>query len=429
MRPNLSPREGCWALHCAQFRMARGVLTAGRPVTESRVARRHPLSLVPFLPLLLVVASALVAQSPSVNGGSTDQPVNTTGQSFTFQITNLVNAIIYTVQVSCVSPVINCTWTGGNTFKAAGTTKNWTVNYATAATPGTGSITLTVSGNGGQGVGTYTVNVRLNYDVAVTPDGGTTPQRDANTGGYSAIFWVSNNGFNNDTYSFTCTGANGVTCGTVPGPVSLSGLGNMVQVSMPYSVGATAGTGTLTLTATGTGVSDPGSYSVPIVSYGVTVTPDGGTAATRTANTGGYSESFTVTNTGSGSNTFSFTCTGTGGVTCGTLPSPVPLANGAQAPVSMPYSVGAPGTGTLTLTATGTNASDPGSYSVPIVSYGVTVTPDGGTAATRTANTGGYSESFTVTNTGSGSNTFSFTCTGTGGVTCGTLPSPVPLAN
>src|SRR6266571_6898181 len=94
----------------------------------------------------------------------------------------------------------------------------------------------------------------------------------------------------------------------------------------------------------------------------------------------------------------------------------------------MPYSVGAPGTGTLTLTASGTNASDPGSYSVPIVSYGVSVTPDGATAATRTANTGGYSESFTVTNTGSASNTFSFGCSGASGLTCGTVPGSVSLA-
>src|SRR6266545_5384276 len=121
------------------------------------------------------------------------------------------------------------------------------------------------------------------------------------------------------------------------------------------------------------------------------------------------------------SNTFSFSCSGATGVTCGAIPGAVTLAangvSGYQTTVGMPYSVVAPGTGTLTLTANGTNASDPGSFSVPIVSFGVTVTPDGGTAATRTPNTGGYSESFTVTNTGSGSNTFSFSCSGAGGVT------------
>ena len=376
--------------------------------------------------LAIVAPRESVAQNPNVAGGTIDRAVNLTGQTVTFQITNLVNAQVYSVSLSCVSPVVSCSSPSGNTFKAAGTTRNWNINFGTAATTGTGSITISVSGMPGQGTGTYNVNVRQAYEVSVTPDGGTQPQRDANTGGYSAIFWVSNTGINNDTYTFTCAGSNGVICGTVPAPVAVSGLGNIVQVSMPYSVGAGGGTGTLTLTATGTGVSDPGSYSVPIVSYGVSVTPDGSTAATRTANTGGYSESFTVTNTGSASNTYSFSCSGVGGVTCGTAPAAVTLGAGAQTTVSQGYSVGAPGTGTLTLTASGTNASDPGSYSVPIVSYGVSITPDGGTAPTREAYAS-YTESFTVTNTGSASNTYSFNCVGGSGVTCGTVPNPVAL--
>src|SRR5260221_576379 len=135
---------------------------------------------------------------------------------------------------------------------------------------------------------------------------------------------------------------------------------------MPYSVGA-PGMGTLSLLASGPGGSATGNYGVPIVSYGVAVTPDGGTATTRTPNTGGYSESFTIQNTGSANNTFSFTCNGATGVNCGTVPAPADLgANGGQTNVSMPYSLGSPGTGTLTLTATATGASDAGSYSIPI---------------------------------------------------------------
>lgn len=107
------------------------------------------------------------------------------------------------------------------------------------------------------------------------------------------------------------------------------------------------------------------------MSYGVEVTPKGATAPTRTANTGGHSESFDVQNTGSVTNTFSFACAGATGVSCGTpLPSPVTLASQAMTSVSMPYSVGAAGTGTLTLTATGTNASDDGYYTVPITASG-----------------------------------------------------------
>src|SRR2546422_5576362 len=51
--------------------------------------------------------------------------------------------------------------------------------------------------------------------------------------------------------------------------------------------------------------------------------------------------------------------------------------------VTVSYSVGAVGTGTLSLTASGTNATDVGSYSVPVVVYAVAVTPHGGTTAGR----------------------------------------------
>src|SRR6266545_2002341 len=171
-----------------------------------------------------------------------------------------------------------------------------------------------------------------------------------------------------NTFSFSCSGATGVTCGAIPGAVTLAAngvTGYQTTVGMPYSVVA-PGTGTLTLTANGTNASDPGSFSVPIVSYGVTVIPDGGMATTREAY-GTYSESFTVTNTGSAPNTYSFSCAGAGGVSCGTVPSPIPIGGGLNAAVTMPYTVAGAGTGTLTLTATGTNATDPGSYSIPVI--------------------------------------------------------------
>src|SRR6266545_6586861 len=362
-------------------------------------------------------------------GTAPTRTANTGGYSESFTVTN-TGSTSNTFSFTCTgSAGVTCGTVPSPVPLANGAQAPLSMPYSVGA-PGTGTLTLTASGTNTSDPGSFSVPI-VSYGVTVTPDGNTTATRTANTGGYSETFTVTNMGSGQNPFSFSCSGATGVTCGAIPGPVTLAAngvTGYQTTVGMPYSVGA-PGTSTLTLTANGTNASDPGSFSVPIVSFGVTVTPDGGTAATRTPNTGGYSESFTVTNTGSGSNTFSFSCSGAGGVTCGTVPSPIPLASGAQQAVSMPYSVGAAGTGTLTLTASGTNASDPGSFSVPIVSYGVTVTPDGGTAATRTANTGGYSESFTVTNTGSSSNTFSFSCSGAGGVTCGTVPSTIPLAS
>jgi RHS repeat-associated protein len=356
-------------------------------------------------------------------GAAATRTANTGGYSETFTVTNTGSASnTFSFACSGVGGV-TCGTAPTSVTLAGGAQTTVSQPYSVGA-PGTGTLTLTASGTNASDAGSYSVPI-VSYGVSVTPDGGAAATRTANTGGYSETFTVTNTGSASNTFSFACSGVGGVTCGTVPAAVTL-GAGLQTTVSMPYSVGA-AGTGTLTLTASGTNASDPGSYSVPIVSYGVSVTPDGGTAATRTPNTGGYSETFTVTNTGSGSNTYSFSCSGASGVTCGTAPTSVTLAGGAQTTVSQPYSVGAPGTGTLTLTASGTNASDPGSYSVPIVAYGVSVTPDGGAAATRTANTGGYSETFTVTNTGSASNTFSFTCAGATGVTCGTVPAAVTI--
>jgi RHS repeat-associated protein len=126
------------------------------------------------------------------------------------------------------------------------------------------------------------------------------------------------------------------------------------------------GTGRLTLTATGTNTSDSGYFNVPIVSYGVSVTPNGATAPASKPYSSGDSVVFTIKNTGSTSNTYTFTCSGMGGVTCGPAPAAVTLAAGAQMTRTQRYSVGGPGTGTIILTASGTNASSSGSYTVPI---------------------------------------------------------------
>jgi len=390
-------------------------------LTSGSLATRLGLVLVTIGALVSAPGTAHAQVSVTPDGGNTVanpsssnvasfQIINDLGFEESFSFACFVSGVV----TSCTQP--------GSVSIPAGSSAWVDVTYATGAS-GSGTLSLLAAGSisGAFDDGSYNVTL-VSYGVAVTPDGGTAAARTANTGGYSETFTVRNTGTTWNTFSFSCSGAGGVTCGSVPGSVPL-GPGAQTDVSMPYSVGA-AGTGTLTLTASGTNASDQGSYSVPIVSYAVSVTPDGGTAPTRTANTGGHSEPFTVTNNGSAQNTFSFSCSGAGGVTCGTAPASVPINPGQSANVSMPYSVGAPGSGTLTLTAAGTNTGDAGSFSVPIVSYGVSVTPDGGT---RTANTGGHSEQFTVTNTGSAPNTFSFVCSGVGGVTCGTVPAPVPI--
>ena len=252
--------------------------------------------------------------------------------------------------------------------------------------------------------------------ASVTPDGATL-QVQANRTGQVASFTLTSGSSSSQTYSleWVCYDA-ASACSRVGG--SSVTFTYTTPIDITFSTGA-PGSGKVVLRAYGPSGSDTGYYNVAVVSYGVAVTPDGGTAAARQANTGGFSETFTVQNTGTASNTYSFACSGTGGVTCGTVPAPVPLGpSPAQTPVSMPYSVGAPGTGTLTLTATGTNASDAGSYSVPIVSYGVSVTPDGAAAPSRPQNTTGYTAVFTVRNTGTGSNTYTLGCSTSGPVTC-----------
>jgi RHS repeat-associated protein len=207
------------------------------------------------------------------------------------------------------------------------------------------------------------------FTVQVDPDG---EPKEAQAGAGNAVtFTAENVGTGKDTYDFTCSTIGSESCVSVSPTGAVVAPGDYVLVTVNFTAGGVGTSGTVKLRAAsriGTGATDDGSFSVSNVTFGVAVTPDGGTAPTRTANTGGHSEPFTVTNTGSASNTFSFTCSGVGGVTCGTVPAPVPVTgNGGHTTVNMPYSVGAPGTGTLTLTASGANATDQGSYSVPVV--------------------------------------------------------------
>jgi RHS repeat-associated protein len=265
--------------------------------------------------------------------------------------------------------------------------------------------------------------------VDVSPDGGTAGPHPANTGGYSVSFTVTNVGLNPDGYSISCWGSSGVTCtGTSVSSVTLWPW-DAATVTAFYSVGP-PGTGTLTLSAwSGSGAYDEGYFTVTIGGYSVAVTPDGGTEPTRPANSSGHTASFTVQNVGTLPDTYTITCGGTVNVTCtGVSQSSLPLGASASAPVTATYSVGAPGTGTVTLTAASPNASNGGSFTVPVVAYGVAVTPDGGAGTGRPKNTSGHTQTFTVTNTGGGGNTYTFSCGGSGGVSCsGVNPASASL--
>jgi RHS repeat-associated protein len=202
------------------------------------------------------------------------------------------------------------------------------------------------------------------YSVSVTPKGGMEPMRPANSGGHSASFTVLNTG-NPDTYTIDCFGSANVTC-TGWSPAAVSGG---ATVTVFYSVGG-GGVGTLTICATGTFASDCGWYDVPVQSFGVSVTPDGGpsgTAPTRVPNTGGHTAVFSVQNTGSGPETWTLACTGSANVTCGAVgPLSITLASGLSGNVTVSYAVAAAGTGTLTLTATGTQSNNSGFFTVPV---------------------------------------------------------------
>jgi len=195
--------------------------------------------------------------------------------------------------------------------------------------------------------------------------------------------------------------------------------GGQDDVVATFTTGA-VGSGTLIVTASGFGVSDQGSYSISIA-YDVAVTPDGQATPQRRNNTGGYTADFTVQNTGTLPNTYSVSCGGSN-VTCTALsPTSVPLGAGASAIVTATYSVGSPTSGTLTLSASGSGAIDGGSFTVPIASWSVAVTPDGTATPQRRENTGGYTATFTVQNSGTAQDTYSLTCGGAPNVTCNGL--------
>ena len=101
--------------------------------------------------------------------------------------------------------------------------------------------------------------------------------------------------------------------------------------------------------------------------YGVSVTPQNQFTASKTIQTTGYTQIFTIENTGIYTATFTITCGGASGVACTALSQTSVTVNpGAIAHVTATYSTGNQGTGELYLKAVGPNATDLGYVWVPI---------------------------------------------------------------
>ena len=105
--------------------------------------------------------------------------------------------------------------------------------------------------------------------VVVTPDGATDPVRNQNTGGYTALFRVTNEtpGGGSTQFSISCNTHGPVTCDSIrPATVTLNnGSATFQDVTAYYTVGA-AGTdhkGTLVGKALSGGVSDSGCEGSP----------------------------------------------------------------------------------------------------------------------------------------------------------------------
>ncbi|MGH7537062.1 MAG: hypothetical protein ACREMF_00380, partial [Gemmatimonadales bacterium] len=264
------------------------------------------------------------------------------------------------------------------------------------------------------------------YAVSVTPDGAAA-QWPWNSTGRTFVFTVSNVGSCDDTYSINVTKTGTITAASA-NPISVFLLaGTQTSVTVTYSVG-TAPSGLITLTATGSfAVNDNGTLNVTTFNP-VAVTPDGGTAPSRTPNTTGHVEVFTITNAGATQLTLTLTCAGMVNVTCiGTNPPSVVLAgNGGVTTATASFNVGAAGSGILKLTVTGGGASDSGTYNVPVVVRAVAVRAELSERQHFSGTSG--SQRFFVKNLQAVTATYNLSTGCSGGVTgCSVAPTSVSL--
>jgi uncharacterized repeat protein (TIGR01451 family) len=399
---------------------------------------------------------------------------------------------------------LTCTWTcvgaGGGTCTASGSGNiNNTVNLPSggsvtytasctisAAATGTLSNTATVTAPAGvtdptpgNNSATDSDTLGASADLAITKTDGVTSA----TPGGSVTYTItaSNAGPSNatgatvaDTFpasltcTWTCAGAGGGTC-TASGSGNINNTVNLPSGgSVTYTASCTisaAATGSLTNTATVTapaGVTDPtpGNNSATDVDAlgasadlaitktdGVTTaTPGGSVTYTITASNAGPSAATgaTVADTFPASLTCTWTCAGAGGGTCtasgsGNLNDTVNLPSGASVTYTASCTISAAATGTLSNTATitapaGVTDPTPGNNSATdsdtlgasadlaiTKTDGVTTaTPGGSVTYTITASNAGPSNATgaTVADTFPASLTCTWTCAGAGGGTC-----------
>jgi RHS repeat-associated protein len=166
---------------------------------------------------------------------------------------------------------------------------------------------------------------------------------------------------------------------------------------------------------------------------GVRVSPDDTPhpdPTVRIANTSGNGVTFTVTNTGDIDTRYTGTCTGTGAVLSVTCPYIGFLIPGESKNVTVTFTTGTAGGGTVRMSVTSSpaGATGAGRWDETVVNPAASVTPHGAsmTASPNTAS----SFVFTVTNTGTTTTTYTLVavCSGAGVTGCSPSPASVTLA-
>lgn len=102
-------------------------------------------------------------------------------------------------------------------------------------------------------------------------------------------------------------------------------------------------------------------------SYGVVVSPEGTTIASKTTHTTGNTYAFRVQNEGTQQDTYTLTCIGVENLTCTNWPASLTLAGGTFQNVTVTFSTASQGTGQLYLKAISAQAGDTGWVNVPVV--------------------------------------------------------------
>jgi hypothetical protein len=107
--------------------------------------------------------------------------------------------------------------------------------------------------------------------------------------------------------------------------------------------------------------------------YGGNVSPQGGTAPNAMIHTTGNSFTFHIENTGNCDpidilcTSFTFGCVGASNITCTNWPDGILIAPGSGEDVTVTFSTGNEGSGTLTLNVYHAGMSGPGFVTVPVV--------------------------------------------------------------